>query len=147
VGFPLVALVTTKPNPPRCKDEHARVRSRYRLSRVSIRRSIAGRDLEEASAALATRARIRPDVIEPADMRNLDVTTPAGRAALFLGMHTYFGFMSMLVGFYLAIDTTVGESVRGSLSLLAIHLYHREAVPVNAATFLRNTSLGPEKNT
>jgi sodium transport system permease protein len=62
---------------------------------------------------------ISPEVIRPVDVHTLDVATPAGRAALFLGMLTYFCFMSMLVGgFYLAIDTTAGERERGSLEPL-----------------------------
>jgi sodium transport system permease protein len=62
---------------------------------------------------------ISPQVVQPVDIRMLDVATPAGRAALFLGMLTYFCFMSMLVGgFYLAIDTTAGERERGSLEPL-----------------------------
>ncbi len=71
-------------------------------------------------AALRLLARgINPDVIRPLEVQTLDVATPAGRAALFLGMLTYFCFMSMLVGgFYLAIDTTAGERERGSLEPL-----------------------------
>lgn len=65
---------------------------------------------------------ISPKVVRPVDVHTLDVSTPAGRAALFLGMLTYFCFMSMLLGgFYLAIDTTAGERERGSLEpLLAL---------------------------
>jgi sodium transport system permease protein len=62
---------------------------------------------------------VSPEVIEPVDVRTLDVATPAGRSLLILGMMTYFCFMSMLVGgFYLAIDTTAGERERGSLEPL-----------------------------
>ena len=62
---------------------------------------------------------ISPEVVQPVDVRTLDVATPAGRSLLILGMMTYFSFMSMLVGgFYLAIDTTAGERERGSLEPL-----------------------------
>jgi len=65
---------------------------------------------------------VSPAVIDPVEVRMLDVATPAGRSLLILGMMTYFCFMSMLVGgFYLAIDTTAGERERGSLEpLLAL---------------------------
>jgi sodium transport system permease protein len=62
---------------------------------------------------------ISPVVIEPVDVRAVDVATPAGRSLLILGMMTYFCLMSMLMGgFYLAIDTTAGERERGSLEPL-----------------------------
>ncbi len=71
-------------------------------------------------AALRLLARgVSPTVIDPLDVRNVDVATPAGRALLILGMLTYFCLMAMLVGgFYLAIDTTAGERERGSLEPL-----------------------------
>jgi sodium transport system permease protein len=62
---------------------------------------------------------VNPQVVQPVDVRTLDVATPAGRSMLILGMMTYFCFMSMLMGgFYLAIDTTAGERERGSLEPL-----------------------------
>jgi sodium transport system permease protein len=71
-----------------------------------------------ASLRLLVRG-ISPEVVQPVDVRTLDVATPAGRSLLILGMMTYFSFMSMLVGgFYLAIDTTAGERERGSLEPL-----------------------------
>jgi sodium transport system permease protein len=71
-----------------------------------------------ASLRLLVRG-INPQVVQPVDVRTLDVATPAGRSLLILGMMTYFSFMSMLVGgFYLAIDTTAGERERGSLEPL-----------------------------
>jgi sodium transport system permease protein len=78
-----------------------------------------GRQL--ASLRLLVRG-VSPTVIDPVDVRLVDVATPAGRSLLILGMMTYFCLMSMLVGgFYLAIDTTAGERERGSLeSLLSL---------------------------
>jgi sodium transport system permease protein len=62
---------------------------------------------------------VSPQIVQPLDVRTLDVATPAGRSLLILGMMTYFCLMSMLVGgFYLAIDTTAGERERGSLEPL-----------------------------
>jgi sodium transport system permease protein len=71
-------------------------------------------------AALRLLARgVSPQVVAPLDVRTLDVSTPAGRSLLLLGVLTYFCLMSMLVGgFYLAIDTTAGERERGSLEPL-----------------------------
>ncbi len=71
-------------------------------------------------AALRLLARgVSPAVVEPLDVRSVDVATPAGRSLMVLGMMTYFCLMSMLVGgFYLAIDTTAGERERGSLEPL-----------------------------
>jgi sodium transport system permease protein len=82
-----------------------------------------------ASLRLLVRG-ISPEVIEPLDVRTLDVATPAGRSLLILGMITYFCFMSMLVGgFYLAIDTTAGERERGSLEpLLSLPVARSELI-------------------
>lgn len=73
---------------------------------------------------------VSPEVVEPVDVRTLDVATPAGRALLILGVMTYFSFMSMLMGgFYLAIDTTAGERERGSLEpLLALPVRRAEII-------------------
>lgn len=82
------------------------------------RRLLEGYGRQLATLRLLVRG-IDPAVIRPLALQTLDVATPAGRAALFLGMLTYFCFMSMLVGgFYLAIDTTAGERERGSLEPL-----------------------------
>jgi len=82
-------------------------------------------------AALRLLARgISPAVVEPVDVRAVDVATPAGRSLLILGMMTYFCLMSMLMGgFYLAIDTTAGERERGSLEpLLALPVRRDELI-------------------
>ena len=73
---------------------------------------------------------ISPVVIDPVDVRAVDVATPAGRSLLILGMMTYFCLMSMLMGgFYLAIDTTAGERERGSLEpLLSLPVRREELI-------------------
>lgn len=73
---------------------------------------------------------ISPVVIDPVDVRAIDVATPAGRSLLILGMMTYFCLMSMLMGgFYLAIDTTAGERERGSLEpLLSLPVRREELI-------------------
>lgn len=93
------------------------------------RRLLEGYGRQLAALRLLARG-IDPEVIRPLAVQTLDVATPAGRAALFLGMLTYFCFMSMLVGgFYLAIDTTAGERERGSLEPLL-------ALPVSRAALI-----------
>ncbi|CAN5269066.1 ABC transporter permease [soil metagenome] len=57
--------------------------------------------------------------IKPLALQRSDVSTPAGRSVLVLGMMTYFVLFAMLMGgMYLAIDTTAGERERGSLEPL-----------------------------
>ncbi|HUO81545.1 MAG TPA: ABC transporter permease [Gammaproteobacteria bacterium] len=58
-------------------------------------------------------------LVRPIALESLDVSTPAGRSVLVLGMMTYFVlFATLLGGMYLAIDTTAGERERGSLEPL-----------------------------
>ncbi len=62
---------------------------------------------------------VSPDVIRAVVVDDIDVSTPAGRALLLLGMMTYFILFAMLMGgLYLAIDATAGERERGSLEPL-----------------------------
>lgn len=64
---------------------------------------------------------VSPTSIQPIIIDDVDVSTPAGRSMLVLGMVTYFILFAMLMGgLYLTIDATAGERERGSLeSLLA----------------------------
>lgn len=61
-------------------------------------------------------------VVEPLLIDNIDVSTPASRAIMVIGVITYFFIFAVLMGgMYLAIDTTAGERERGSLeSLLSV---------------------------
>lgn len=62
---------------------------------------------------------IHPSVLRPLIVEEHDVSTPAGRSALLLGMLTYFFLLAMLMGgLHLAIDTTAGERERKSLEPL-----------------------------
>jgi sodium transport system permease protein len=62
---------------------------------------------------------VHPGVIKAIAIDNIDVSTPAGRSMLVLGMMTYFILFSMLMGgLYLTIDATAGERERGSLEVL-----------------------------
>jgi sodium transport system permease protein len=62
---------------------------------------------------------VHPGIIDPISIDNIDVSTPAGRSMIVLGMMTYFILFSMLMGgLYLTIDATAGERERGSLEVL-----------------------------
>jgi sodium transport system permease protein len=81
--------------------------------------------------ALRLQARgISPELLRPLVVDDVDVSTATGRAALLLGMITYFLLASMLMGgLYLAIDATAGERERGSLEPLL-------TLPVTRSTLL-----------
>ncbi|HEX7238297.1 MAG TPA: ABC transporter permease [Gammaproteobacteria bacterium] len=60
-----------------------------------------------------------PSLLAPLVVDELDVSTPASRSALMLGMLTYFLLFATLTGgLHLAIDTTAGERERKSLEPL-----------------------------
>ena len=62
---------------------------------------------------------IDPQLLSPVVVHRVDVSTPAARSLLVLGMMSFFIILSMLTGgMYLAIDTTVGERERGTLEPL-----------------------------
>jgi sodium transport system permease protein len=88
-------------------------------------------------AALRLQARgISPITIVPIDVRNVDVSTPAGRSVLVLGMMTYLIlFATLMGGLYLAIDSTAGERERGSLEALL-------TLPVERGALIRGKILG-----
>ena len=73
---------------------------------------------------------IDPQLLSPVVVHRVDVSTPASRALLVLGMMSFFIVLSMLTGgMYLAIDTTVGERERGTLEpLLATPVPRRHLV-------------------
>jgi len=82
-------------------------------------------------AALRLLARgVHPNVLRPLAIDEYDVSTPAGRSTLLLGMLTYFLlFATLMGGLYLAIDTTAGERERKTLEPLL-------ATPISRATLL-----------
>ena len=62
---------------------------------------------------------VDPQLLAPVVVQRVDVSTPASRSLLVLGMMSFFMVLSMLTGgMYLAIDTTVGERERGTLEPL-----------------------------
>lgn len=86
-----------------------------------VRQVLAAYSSQLASLRLLARG-ISPAVAQPIVVDDVDVSTPAGRSLLILGMMTYFILFAMLMGgLYLAIDATAGERERGSLeSLLTV---------------------------
>jgi sodium transport system permease protein len=60
-----------------------------------------------------------PLLLAPVVLQDVDVSTPASRAALILGMLGFFLILALMSGgMYLALDTTVGERERGTLEPL-----------------------------
>jgi sodium transport system permease protein len=73
---------------------------------------------------------LNPSVTRALLIDERDVSTPAGRSALLLGVLTYFLlFATLMGGMYLAIDTTAGERERKSLEPLL-------SLPVTRETLL-----------
>lgn len=63
----------------------------------------------------------------PIAVQHIDLSTPASRSALVLGMLSYFILLTMFMGgIYLAIDATAGERERGSLEPLLTLPVRRE---------------------
>jgi sodium transport system permease protein len=62
---------------------------------------------------------VNPTLLRPMIVDELDVSTPAGRSVLMLGVLTYFLLFATLTGgLHLAIDSTAGERERKSLEPL-----------------------------
>ena len=73
---------------------------------------------------------VNPGLLRPVIVDDLDVSTPAGRSVLMLGVLTYFLLFATLTGgLHLAIDTTAGERERRSLEPLL-------TLPVTRASLL-----------
>ena len=83
-----------------------------------VRKIVAGYGAQIGLTRLLARG-VNPEVSRAVVLDDVDVSTPAGRAMLVLGVVTYFVLFSMLMGgLYLAIDATAGERERGSLESL-----------------------------
>ena len=82
------------------------------------RSALHGYSQEIATMRLVARG-VSPQVLNPINVDEVDVSTPSGRSAILLGMMSYFFIFALLMGgMYLAIDTTAGERERGSLEPL-----------------------------
>ncbi len=78
-----------------------------------------------AGLRLAARG-ISPQVVQPVEVAQIDLSTAASRAALALGSFPIFFLMSAFIGgMNVAIDTTAGERERGSLESLLVHAVPR----------------------
>jgi sodium transport system permease protein len=74
---------------------------------------------EQIGAVRVLARGISPNVSRPILVDGWDVSTPASRSALLLGILTYFLlFATLMGGMYLAIDATAGERERKSLEPL-----------------------------
>ncbi len=83
-----------------------------------VRDALFGYNQTLASIRVSARG-INPSLLRPLNIDTIDVSTPSGRAAILLGMMSYFLLFSLLMGgMYLAIDATAGERERGSLEPL-----------------------------
>ena len=83
-----------------------------------VRDALFGYNQTLASIRVSARG-INPNLLRPLNIDTIDVSTPSGRAAILLGMMSYFLLFSLLMGgMYLAIDATAGERERGSLEPL-----------------------------
>ncbi len=88
--------------------------------------------LLERYASIIARLRIMargidPLVLSPIIVHDVDVSTPASRSVVMLGMLSYLMLLTMLMGgMYLAIDATAGERERGSLEPLLTVPVRRE---------------------
>ncbi len=72
---------------------------------------------------------IDPRILSPMPLQQIDVSTPAGRSVLLLGMLSFFMVVSMFAsGIGVAIDGTAGERERGSLEALLTLPVPREAL-------------------
>ena len=109
-----------------------------------LRAAIGGYSGALASLRLQARG-ISPLVAQPLVVDDVDVSTPAARATLVLGMLSYLILLVTLVGgMYLAIDATAGERERGSLEpLLTMPVPRAQLIygKVLAAAFFMSVAL------
>jgi sodium transport system permease protein len=109
-----------------------------------LRAAIGGYSGTIASLRLQARG-VSPLVAQPVIVDDIDVSTPAARATLVLGMLSYLILLVTLVGgMYLAIDATAGERERGSLEPLLTMPVPREHLiygKVLAAAFFMSVAL------
>ena len=98
-------------------------------SAAAVRR-LAGlleRDSETLARLRLVARGLDPLIAVPIAVQPIDLSTPASRSALALGMLSYFILLTMLMGgIYLAIDATAGERERGSLEPLLTVPVRRE---------------------
>jgi sodium transport system permease protein len=96
--------------------DRSRSRAQSRIERVRTAVFAYG---QQIGALRLVAQGVSPQLARPIVVDELDVSTPAGRSVLMLGILTYFLLFSTLSGgLHLAIDTTAGERERKSLEPL-----------------------------
>jgi sodium transport system permease protein len=96
--------------------DRSKSRAASRVSR--LRGAVDGYGLQIGTLRLVANG-VDPTLLRPLVVDELDVSTPASRSALMLGVLTYFLLFATLTGgLHLAIDTTAGERERKSLEPL-----------------------------
>ena len=119
-------LAAGAPAPLRLYTDNSRNSDTREVAR--IRTLIAQYGQQIANQRLALRG-VDARLLAPVVLQNIDVSTPASRALLVLGMLSFFLVLSLLTGgMYLAMDTTVGERDRGTLEPLLATPVPREAL-------------------
>ncbi len=111
-------------------------RSRSRInSRVErVRGAIAAYGQQIGTLRLVANG-ASPTLLRPLLVDDLDVSTPAGRSVLMLGVLTYFLLLATLAGgLHLAIDTTAGERERKSLEPLLAMPVTRKSLLIGKMT-------------
>ncbi len=119
-------LAQAEPAPLRLYADGSRSSDQRSVARV--RNLLAAWSQQTAGKRLQMRG-LDPQLLTPLALQNIDVSTPAGRSLLLLGMLSFFLILSLLTGgMYLAIDTTVGERERGTLEPLLATPVRRESL-------------------
>jgi len=109
-------LAAAKPAALRLYSDSSRTGDERYADRVA---GILARYSQQIALQRLTLRGLDPQLLSPVVVNRVDVSTPASRALLLLGMMSFFIILSMLTGgMYLAIDTTVGERERGTLEPL-----------------------------
>jgi len=92
--------------------------SRSERNAARVRALLNRYSLEIAQLRVMLRG-VDPVALVPLSIRDVDVSTPAGRSVAALGALSYIVLLTMLMGgLYLCIDATAGERERGSLEPL-----------------------------
>jgi sodium transport system permease protein len=109
-------LAAAKPAAVRLYSDSSRTGDERYADRVG---NLLARYSQQIALQRLTLRGVDPQLLSPVVVNRVDVSTPASRALLLLGMMSFFIILSMLTGgMYLAIDTTVGERERGTLEPL-----------------------------
>jgi sodium transport system permease protein len=96
---------------------------------VNRLRGLIGQYAQEIASQRLSLRGIDPLLLAPVVLQDVDVSTPASRSVLVIGMLGFFLILAVMTGgMYLAIDTTVGERERGTLEPLLATATSRESL-------------------